>query len=61
VPLLALLAGWASAGQIAQRLAELDRERGADDMAAACRVLIRMINRNGRDVAVRSRRVLPTR
>jgi DNA-binding MarR family transcriptional regulator len=45
----------------AELVSELDRECGADDMAAARRVLTRMITRHGGDVAIRSRRVLPPR
>jgi len=45
----------------AELVAELDRECGSDDMAAARRVLTRMITRHGGDVAIRSRRVLPPR
>jgi len=51
------------AGRVARAelVSELDRECGAQDMAAARRVLTMMINRHGGDVAIRSRRVLPPR
>jgi len=45
----------------AELVGELDQECGAEDMAAARRVLTRMISRHGGDVAIRSRRVLPPR
>lgn len=51
------------AGRIvrAEFVAELARECGTRDMAAARRVLSTMITRHGGDVAIRSRRVLPPR